>query len=104
MLQQFAQEWFYSFELASIYSQLLRFGNIAGVSSQLQVELHCLIVRQARGSREASPVSLVIVEIRSEMSALLDLSNLGEMRSYIDLPERLGCPASDPEIDETIDI
>jgi hypothetical protein len=50
-------------------------------------------------------VSLVVVEIRSEMSALLDISNLGELQSYyLYLPERLGCPASDPKIDETIDI
>ena len=28
------------------------------------------------------------------MNALLVLSNTGELHSYIDLPERLGCPAS----------
>jgi hypothetical protein len=28
------------------------------------------------------------------MNALLDLSNPGELHSYIDLPERFGCPAS----------
>ena len=35
-----------------------------------------------------------VVEIMPEMNALLDLFNPGELRSYIDSPEHLGCPAS----------
>ena len=34
------------------------------------------------------------MEIRPEMNAMFDLSNPGELHRYIDLLERLGCPAS----------
>ena len=36
-----------------------------------------------------------VVEVKSERTALLDLSTHGELHSYIDLPERLERPASE---------
>jgi hypothetical protein len=56
------------------------------IENQIQIRCCNLIADKSEG--------FSVFETGSEMSALLDLSNPVELHSYIDLPERLGCPAS----------